>query len=532
MRNLIKLVCIAICILGLRSVAFGATVSGTVKGPDGAPFEGAFIEAQNMQSKITVIVQSNKAGHYHFDNLRAGGYELRARAMGYKGEQHSGVSLADGQSSSFDFALQKGTVRWSDLSIYQGVTLFPDLTGKKEFAGRCMGCHGFESRMAAVHRDEDGWRDRVNYMRYTMRLGGWTDQEFENIGTYLNSLFGDESVLPASPADLPAYKNLEQHFSDEATKIVYVEYTLPGLGRMPWDVNPGKDGKLWIPYYSQVNMVGKLDPNTGEVKEFPLVAQPRVGMHSAWQGPDGTVWFTEQANNRLGKLDPTTGKIVEIQDDHVSGKVRPTSEVMYDSDASRNGVSKHTVRVDSHGIVWASGSPISRFDPETGKFTEFKEGAYSLALDDQGNGWFTSGDDLVRIDGGTLQETKYTPPTHDHNFNRRIIIDNAGIIWFAEYNTGKLTSFDPKAEKFREYQLPGPKPTPYAIGFDKNHDLWYSSLDTDVIGQLNTTTGKVIEYPYVHRENSMREFYYDGQGRMWYGSPANNKVGYFYVAEN
>jgi len=28
----------------------------------------------------------------------------------------------------------------------------------------------------------------------------------------------------------------------------------------------------------------------------------------------------------------------------------------------------------------------------------------------------------------------------------------------------------------------------------------------------------------------MREFFRDSQGRMWYGSAPNNKVGYFYLA--
>ena len=28
----------------------------------------------------------------------------------------------------------------------------------------------------------------------------------------------------------------------------------------------------------------------------------------------------------------------------------------------------------------------------------------------------------------------------------------------------------------------------------------------------------------------MREFLPDAQGRMWWASPANNKVGYFYMA--
>jgi streptogramin lyase len=53
----------------------------------------------------------------------------------------------------------------------------------------------------------------------------------------------------------------------------------------------------------------------------------------------------------------------------------------------------------------------------------------------------------------------------------------------------------------------------------------------DVVGRLDPATAKVTEYPYPRAENSMRDFFMDAQGRMWFGSPANDKVGYFYVAK-
>ena len=56
-----------------------------------------------------------------------------------------------------------------------------------------MGCHGFESRMAAVQRDEDGWRDRVNYMRNTMFVRA-TDEQADNIVSYLTAMFGPDST--------------------------------------------------------------------------------------------------------------------------------------------------------------------------------------------------------------------------------------------------------------------------------------------------------------------------------------------------
>ena len=48
----------------LAAFAHGATISGTVKGPDGAPFKGAFVQAQNTKTKITVNVLSHKDGSY------------------------------------------------------------------------------------------------------------------------------------------------------------------------------------------------------------------------------------------------------------------------------------------------------------------------------------------------------------------------------------------------------------------------------------------------------------------------------------
>src|SRR5581483_9332665 len=45
--RMIRTFYIAAALLLLSSSASAITVTGTVKGPDGAPFEGAFIEAQN-----------------------------------------------------------------------------------------------------------------------------------------------------------------------------------------------------------------------------------------------------------------------------------------------------------------------------------------------------------------------------------------------------------------------------------------------------------------------------------------------------
>jgi len=50
-----------------------------------------------------------------------------------------------------------------------------------------------------------------------------------------------------------------------------------------------------------------------------------------------------------------------------------------------------------------------------------------------------------------------------------------------------------------------------------------------LIGRLDPATGKVIEYPFPHSEAMMREFFLDAQGRIWFATPTNNRVGYFYL---
>ena len=205
MRSISKLAGFASFLILFSSCAFAATVTGTVKGPDGAPFEGAFVQAVNAKTKISVSVLSDKQGRYRVENLPAGEYQVRVRAVGFTTEPHSAVSLTADQNISFEFALKQGTVRWSDLNLYQGKQLMPDGKGKDVLSTNCFICHGFQTRMAAVRRDEDGWRDRVNYMRDAMAFQlseRFNDQKANDVISYLNTVFGEDSTVPRSPTEL------------------------------------------------------------------------------------------------------------------------------------------------------------------------------------------------------------------------------------------------------------------------------------------------------------------------------------------
>ena len=315
MRSMTRLGLICSVLLA-TTAAEAASISGTVTGPDGAPMRAAFVQARNAQLKMTVSVLSDNQGRYAAENLPAGEYRLSIRAPGFTAAPKSGVKLTADQSTAQDFALQKGAVKWTEISILQGIELMPNLRGKDVLVADCMSCHGFQSRMAATVRDEDGWRSRVEFMREAMRASlaerrGFSDQQADDVTHYMTQMFGPDSVLPKSPADMPNYKNTLTEFSDEALKIVYVDFDMPGPNRFPWTAHPDKDGTLWIPNYGASNRVGRLNPLTGETKEYTV---PNLGpalIHSAVPAADGSVWVAQAGAKQLGRWDPMIEKITE-----------------------------------------------------------------------------------------------------------------------------------------------------------------------------------------------------------------------------
>src|ERR1700720_3628777 len=217
--------------LFLAVSCYGATVSGTVKGPDGAPVEGAFVQAQNSKTKISIFVLSDHEGHYRVEKLPTGEYRVQVKASGMRADPKGGVALTTDQSVALDFALQTGMVRWNELSIYQAKQLWPEENAKQIIFTKCFICHGFQTRMASVRRDADGWQDRVQFMREAMHFSlsyRITDQDAADVSAYLNKLYGEDSVFPKSPTEMPGYKDTVRPFTSEAMNIAYVEYDMPG----------------------------------------------------------------------------------------------------------------------------------------------------------------------------------------------------------------------------------------------------------------------------------------------------------------
>ena len=251
------------------------------------------MEAHNAKANMTFIVLSDTRGNYRTANLPAGDYRMQIRAVGYNASPLQSLTLTADQNVSFDIELQKSMVHWSDISLYQAKQLWPPAKGKDLIFAHCSICHGFQSRIASVTRDEEGWEDRVAYMRTAMHFGlpRFSDQDASDVSRYLASLFGPDSVLPKSPAEMPLYRDTVRPFSNDAMNIVYVEYDMPGPSRMPFSAAPDKNGYVWIPNSGVANKITRLDPKTGKMDDFQAPHIGTAAIHSAVPAPDGSVWL-------------------------------------------------------------------------------------------------------------------------------------------------------------------------------------------------------------------------------------------------
>ena len=68
--------------------------------------------------------------------------------------------------------------------------------------------------------------------------------------------------------------------------------------------------------------------------------------------------------------------------------------------------------------------------------------------------------------------------------------------------------FDPKAEKFSEWDVPTPHTYPYDVFLDRNGELWSGSMSSDRILRLDPGSGKGIEY-LLPRPTNIRRIFVD-----------------------
>jgi virginiamycin B lyase len=311
----------------------------------------------------------------------------------------------------------------------------PDGPGKQQVESFCTGCH------------------QVNMITGS---SGYTREHWLE----LTSTMIDLSSVPDDRAAVTQY--LATHFPPNTKKaaklipgpvqITFKEWQTPTLGNRSRDPVQGPDGLIW--WAGQWgNMVGSINPATGEMKEYPLPANAKP--HTVEPDSKGNIWYSGNMNGTVGYLDPKTGKVTEYKMPDPAAK------------------DPHTMIFDRKGILWftlQNSNMIGRLDPATGaiklitaKTPDSKP--YGIKEDADGNLWIACNGApcLYKMDAATMDLTEVRLPTPGTTV-RRLDIAGDGVIWYVNSGKGKLGRHDPKTGEIKEWDSPsGPMSHPYAI---------------------------------------------------------------------
>ena len=238
----------------------------------------------------------------------------------------------------------------------------------------------------------------------------------------------------------PRHRPPEQPGEVTDLKVMIREWAVPTKGAHPHDPAVGPDGSLWFTE-QMANKLGRLNPTTGEFREYPLAEGKNPGPHGLVADSEGDIWFTANLGGYIGKLNPQTGKITEYK--------MPIEKAD----------DPHTAVFDRNGILWFTvqgGNMVGRLNPKTGKI-ELKEVPTESALP------------------------------------YGIQINSKGVPIFCELGTNKMGSIDPRTLAITEYTLPASaRPRRLAIAADDT--VYFTDFRSGYLGVLNTTTGAVQMY--------------------------------------
>jgi virginiamycin B lyase len=237
--------------------------------------------------------------------------------------------------------------------------------------------------------------------------------------------------------------------------------------------------------------------------------------------PDGSVWFTDPANNRIGRLTEAD----RIERTLGTGLWLPQGKVSYfQVPTPKSGPAGITIGPD--GNVWFAehaANKIARLAPN-GKFTEFPlpqgGGPAGITTGRDGNLWFAenAGDRIGRI--SSKGQIKEFPVPSSASKPNGIVQAAGGDLWFTELATGQIARITPDGE-ITEFTLPI-QGVPFGISAGSDGNVWVTVIPARAVCKV-TPTGSVTSF--VMKGVTTPIFIAsDKDGNLWFTQP-NGRIG-------
>jgi streptogramin lyase len=515
-------------------------LTGQVSSKEEGAMEGVLVSAKRAGSTITVTVVSDAAGRYRLPaaRLAPGKYSLKIRAVGYELEKPATVEVAGQKTSTADLNLVKTKDLAAQLSNGEWMTSMPGSDRQKGLLLNCVGCHSLE-RVARSPHDADTFTRSVlprmqgyvnqsipqhPQLRKAERLmeerGDQRVQVYRSTAEYLSTVnLGPEKVWSYGLKTLPRP-------TGRATRVLYTEYDLPRETISPHDVIVDAEGIAWYSSFGEQNL-GRLDPKTGEVKEFSIqINKPGfpTGLLGLRADREGNLWLGNMYQATIVKFDRRAQKFTVW---------KLPAEQNIDS-AQVNMVSPQSSHVD--GKVWTQNNGfagVHRLDLATGRIETWEpfknappgepHNIYDVIPDSHNNAFFTDfrRRHIGRIDAKTGELKLFEMPgTTPVTAPRRGFMDAQDRLWFGQYRGDRIGMLDTKTGQFKDWQIAPRWSAPYDVTIDKNEEAWTGSMITDQVTRLDTKSGRSVDY-LLPRPTNIRRVFVDNSTTpvtFWVGS--------------
>ena len=331
------------------------------------------------------------------------------------------------------------------------------------------------------------------------------------------------SLAVASLAALSAFAIAPPHLFAKlgrslGMKFVVREYLLPHQNPAAYAHDPAvaKDGSVYFAD-QQSSYIGRLDPETGAVKEYPTPT-PGSGPHGIIIVPNGDVWYTGNAKGLIGRLDAKSGEITEFK---IEGARDPHTPLWLDGKIwfTARQANKYGVLDPKTGAVKLYDSPVPRSKP------------YGLQRAPDGTLWMAlfGTNKLGQLDPATGHLT--TVDVADSAARpRRLAITSDGRIWYTDYARGYLGMYDPKTRAEKEWKTPNQAPehtsNPYGIGVAPDGAVWFNEARQGNMVRFDPRTEQMLVVPIPTRGSVIRNVTVDSvRGRLWIAESGVSRLG-------
>jgi virginiamycin B lyase len=513
-------------------------LTGQVTSGEEGAMEGVLVSAKKTGATVTITVVSDAQGRYRFPSTRLepGEYSLRIRAIGYDLDAPVSVNVNGQAPAELSLKLRKTEDLAAQLTNAEWLASFPGTDQQKRPLLNCLGCHTLERVVRSQHKAEElvevtlpRMQGYVNQsipahpqLRRAERLmeerGDQRVQVYRGLADYLSTI-----NLSARPSWNYQLKTLPRP-SGRDTRVIITEYDLPREIIEPHDVIADAEGIAWYSSFGEQNL-GRLDPKTGEVTEFPIpLHKPDfpTGLLGLRSDREGNLWLGNMYQATIVKFDRKTKTF----------QFWPLPREQNIDAAQVNMVSPQSSHID--GKVWTQNNGfagVHRLDLATGRietWVPFKDAPkgephniYDVIPDSKNNVYFTDfrQHHIGRIDAKTGEIKLFTIPT-PVSAPRRGMMDAQDRLWFGEYRGDRIGMFDTRTGQFKEWTVPMAWSNPYDVALDKNEDAWTGSMSNDRILRLNTSTGEFTSY-LLPRSTNVRRVFVDNSTNpvtFWVGS--------------